>query len=56
MKKIKCFHCDKMGHMKSGFLKRERSQGDKDEKKTNTVIIDGEATIVCDDSCVSLVC
>lgn len=56
-KNIKCFHYNRMDHMKKQwrFLKSEHNQGSKDEKVTNKVGTDDEITIVCDDSYVSLV-
>jgi len=57
-KNVKCYHCNKMGHMKKEcrIWKREQGEGNEDEKETNTVAAEGDVTIICDDSCVSLMC
>ena len=57
-KSIKCYHCNKPGHMKKEcrLWKREQGEGKKDEKETNTVATEGDVVIVCDDSYVSLAC
>ena len=54
---IKCFHCNRPGHMKKEcrFWKREQNEMKKNEKETNTVAAEGNITIVCDEGCVSLV-
>ena len=37
------------------FWKREQNEIKKNEKETNTVAVEGNITIVCDEGCVSLV-
>lgn len=56
-KNIKCFHCNKMGHMKREcrLLKREQSGGSKEEKETNTVAAEGDISVIYDDDCINLV-
>ena len=57
-KNIKCFQCNRMGHMKKEciFLKRKEGEGSKEEKEANTVSADDQLIIANDESCVSLVC
>ncbi|URE40384.1 hypothetical protein MUK42_35170 [Musa troglodytarum] len=54
---IRCFHCNRPGHMKKEcrFWKREQNEKKKNEKETNTVAAEGDIIIVCDNICVSFV-
>ena len=59
-KSIKCFHCNKLGHMKKECRiwkreQREQNEGKRNDKETNLVSTDGDVVIVCDDSCVNLI-
>ena len=61
-KDIKCFYCDKPGHIKKECIKFKREQfkrkGEehKEDKDIATVAFDGDAIIICDDTCVNLAC
>jgi len=60
-KGIKCYYCDKPGHIQKDCRKYKRYKKDKDEDKnedngTTTVVFDGDVAIVCVDDCVNLVC
>ena len=61
-KEIKCFYCGKPGHIKRECKKFRREQfkrkGEehKEDKDIATVAFDGDAIIICDDTCVNLAC
>lgn len=56
-KDIKCFHYNRVGHMKKEcrFPWNEQSQESKDENETNIVARKGDVSIIYDDSCINLV-
>nr|CAN77981.1 hypothetical protein VITISV_043416 [Vitis vinifera] len=62
LKEIKCFHYDKLGHIKRKCkkIRREQFKGKCEEQKEDKDIVvvasDGDTTIVCDDACVNLAC
>ena len=53
---IKCYHYNKLGHMKKEckILKREQNEGKKNNQENNTIFAKGDIVIVCDDGFVSL--
>ena len=54
-KYIKCYHCNKVGHMKKEcrIWKNEQNEVKKENKETNTIADEGDIMIVTDDGCVS---
>ena len=55
-KYIKCYHCNKVGHMRKEcrIWKKERNDVKKENKETNVISTKGDIMIVTDDGCVSL--
>ena len=56
IKYIKCYHCNTVGHMKKEcrIWKKEQNEVKKENKETNTIIVEADIMIVIDDGCVSL--
>lgn len=53
MKNIKCFHYNRVGHMKKKecrFLGNKQSQESKDEIETNIVTTKGDISVIRDDN------
>jgi hypothetical protein len=61
-REIKCFCCDKLGHMKRKCRKfkreqlKEKGEETKEEKDTTAVASDGDDLVVCEDAYVNLAC
>ena len=61
-KNVKCYHCNKIGHIKREcrIWKREqameRGESQKNEQVSNTVVADGDMTIVYDENSINLTC
>ena len=55
-KYIKCYHCNKVGHMKKEcrIWKKEQNEVKKENKETNTIVAEGDIMFMVDDGCVSL--
>ena len=59
---MKCFHCQKMGHVKREcrLWKREHAKekgdGQKTDKENTAIVVDGDMGIVYDDSSINLTC
>ena len=56
-KYIKCYHCNKIFHMKKEcrIWRKEHNEVNKENKETNATTDKGDIMIVIDDGCVSLV-
>ena len=55
-KYIKCYHCNKVGHMRKEcrIWKKEQYDMKNENKETNAIAAEGDIMIVTDDDCVSL--
>ena len=55
-KYIKCYHCNKVGHMRKEckIWKKEQYDVKKENKETDAIAAEGDIMIVTDDGCVSL--
>ena len=55
-KYIKCYPCNKVGHMRKECMiwKKEQNDLKKENKETNAIFVESDIMIVTDDSCVNL--